>query len=235
MLKKLFTAAVFIGMTATANAGIITTAWQEDGLDRQKTDFDKNIQTLSLTQFDNQSNTLKLVGVDLEFFGELDSGGTLKNLALNNGSLTSLFIVSDFKFFLNAIEINELNLNARLSSDFPISFETGETKTIDRALVQDDDTDRLSFDENDALFAAFVGTGSVDFGVNTLTETLIGSTAGNFSSEMSTLGSASVKVRYRYEEVVAGPTPVTEPGTLAIFGLALAGFGLRARNNKSAK
>jgi len=226
MLKKLFTAAVFIGMTATANAGIITTAWQGDVVVEQPMNFVD--QSVSFAQFDSSLGMLQ--SIELIFSGTQHAVGSLTNTA-TAGILQEWINTAHIFLDFEEVEIAKIEVSADLNVPRAgIAFTAGQVLDVDLAA---NDSKNFSFTFSDDIFSEFIGTGTIGFDVGTFARTSVTRDGGNYDESLTTLASADVQVRYVY--AVEDPTPVSEPGTLAIFGLALAGFGLRARNKKSVK
>jgi len=225
MLKKLFTAAVFIGMTATANAGIITTAWQEDSVEEQTMNFVE--QSVSFAQFDSSLGMLQ--SVELMFSGTQHAFGSFE--FTEAGTLQVWRNTAHISLDFEEERIAKIEVSADLNLP-----EDGKAFLLDEVFDVDlaaNDSKNFSFTSSDSIFAQFIGNGTIGFDVNTFARTSVTKLGGNHREDLTTLASADMQVRYVY--AVEEPTPVSEPGTLAIFGLALAGFGLRARNKKSAK
>jgi len=230
MLKKIFCGALILGMTATANAAIIYTDWQESKIAEKITEFSN--EPASLQKFDTLGGTRELLSVEFDFFGAINSSGTLKNSADGEGRLTSFSVASKFQLLFGTKQLSLLDINAPFDIPFGgMLFEKGKEILLSGDDLKGSNNNPDVYTISDSIFADFIGSGVANFFVNSTTETVIGKTGGNFSDTLQTYASAGVKVRYAYEEI----TSVSEPGTFAIMGLAIAGLSFSNRKKKSVK
>ena len=75
--------------------------------------------------------------------------------------------------------------------------------------------------------SAFTGGGSVQLTGSTATRTFLSNSGGNTASSQATTANIGTIITYQY--TAFPPTPVPEPGTIALVGVGLAGLGWRRR------
>ncbi len=229
MLKKLVAAVTFCGLSFASQAALLPVQIKDIGEAYKATDFTAQ---LNFDQFDTLGGTRYLTKIH---FGLL--GKTIKRLELENNSVNSASNV-------------EVDLQTKL-----ILRTAGGIELI-TALPKWDDVYNLAVFDNVADFGGlsgvtiasrgaekredrtitlqnildlFTGNGSISTNLFGSARDLFNFGGGNVTSNVQTKAHGTVYVQYEYE---TRTTQVSEPGTIAVFGLALAGLALRARRRQ---
>ncbi|WP_340679112.1 PEP-CTERM sorting domain-containing protein [Paraglaciecola sp.] len=231
MVGKICYGALFLVMSASASAAMILTNWQESNIAEKVTEFSN--EAVYLQKFNTLGNTRKLLAVEFDFFGALDSNGTLTNTADGIGTLRRFSVESTFQLLFGANEVGLLTIAAPY--DIPFGgkqFAKGQVITFAGDDLKANNQITWVYNSGHAMLANFIGSGPLNLFVNSITETVIGKTGGNFVDSLDTFASAGIKVRYGYEEL---STSVPEPGTFVLLSLALAGIGFNVHQRKYLK
>jgi hypothetical protein len=203
MLRKLFTAALLLAVTATANA-----------------------------------TPMKINGF-VDFF------------AVGGITLDETGAITQIDYFFNSVAYLEANLKTGKTNDFFTEMEAGDTVTTTSPLViAAIEAVNLETPEGEAPIGVnlwSVGGFSFDATEVSYNETKDGFTGLAILGTLSHEGFADTVARYfisaqsltlgvnngGFSATLTSPAPISEPGTLAIFGLALVGFAA-SRKKKSA-
>jgi hypothetical protein len=242
MLKQILCGLSLLGAASFANAAIMYTTLQSDSVANVTTDWEGgNIQTLTLSQFDDLGGTRSLMSVKLVFSGDTSSTGSITNNNSEQNTLNRFDVKSNFAltfldneyaayFTTAAILIEPGNPNPPYDQPNAIVLEAQQTLNIDTGDLEGSNSGSFTYTTGDVGFEKFMGTGDISFNAGTDTDTIISSSGGNFSSILTTTGGALASVVYGYEMAAVA---VPEPRALAIIGLALAGMGFSVRRRKS--
>jgi len=231
MFKKLLlTSALFIGLSAGANAGIIT-----QSSDVSYTDTDFSGVTLSFDQFDDLGGTRVLDSIEFTLFGELLSTARVENLSSSSASLITMTI----RALLSLTTITGDSLVSTLPSlertfdadvfDGVIDFDETSGRTFEDLYTSNTNSNIIT---DSTIMSLFLGTGNINTFLSGLADTST-TGGGNILSGFETDARGYVDVVYNYSEVPT--TEVSEPHNAALLGLGLAGmFFARRKNKKSA-
>jgi hypothetical protein len=241
MLKQILCGLSLLGAASFANAAIMYTTLQSDSVANVTTDWEGgNIQTLTLSQFDDLGGTRSLMSVNLVFSGDTSSTGSITNNNSEQNTLNQFDVKSVFAltfldnnyaaFFTTAANLIEPGDPPVTQPGSPIVLEAQETLNINTGDLKGSNSGSFTYTTADVGFEKFMGTGDISFNAGTDTDTIISSSGGNFTSSLTTTGGALASVVYGYEMTAV---TVPEPGALAIVGLALAGMGFSVRRRKS--
>jgi hypothetical protein len=241
MLKQILCGLSLLGAVSFANAAIIYTTEQSDSVAGVLTDWKGgNIQTLTLSKFDDLGGSRSLVSVKLLFSGDISSIGDITNTNSESNTLDRFDVESVFALrFLDNSLANFFTAQANLidpgnppvvPKGDSIVLTGGETLTIASGDLAGSNSSSLTYTTG-TQFENFMGTGNILFNADTDTNSIVASSGGNFAQNLTTTGGALVSVIYGYEMAVVA---VPEPTALAIIGLALAGMGFSVRRRKSA-
>jgi hypothetical protein len=242
MLKQILCGLSLLGAASFANAAIIYTTLQSDSVANVTTDWTGgNIQTLTLSQFDDLGGTRTLMSVNLVFSGDTSSTGDITNTTNEENTLTQFTVKSIFALrFLDDNELaNYFTAEANLIEPGdppaidpgpPIVLEAQQTLEIEFGELEGSNSRSFTYTTGVDGFEKFMGTGDILFNADTATNSVVASTGGNFAQNLTTKGGALASVVYGYEMAAVA---VPEPRALAIIGLALAGMGFSVRRRKS--
>ena len=226
--KKTLAAITVFALSPLAQAGLLS---YTDTHDSSNTDW---ADTLTVSQFDASLGTLDTVSIT--FSADLLSDMIMDNdnasAAIASGTVT----VDTIGSFLG---LGLLNLNLSASTGFQ---SLGADDSMDTDSPLDGGPDEyaglgligldmmsITIDSSHADFLSFIGTGFLStVGLGTFGGYAVSGGGGNVDINVNTLASARLNVDYRYT-APSGPTPVSEPASLAILGLGLVGIALRRK------
>lgn len=226
-MKTLLTASALLLASSTAFAGTYTDTVSfgtQGSVTDQAIGFGLN-EVLTIAAFDTSLGNL--TGVSITASSQIDSAGESTNTSglagqsQFNFQLTSDWAVTssvgDFTFSNSGVLFTELDT------------DHGVNEVFDFGQVTD-------FQQGDIVVSdvsAFLSDVDFTFAVNALSS-FTNITAGGSAVFQNIINSASwgqIEVTYTFDDVVAS---VPETGSLAIFGLGLAGFALSRKAKKSA-
>lgn len=226
MLKKLIAVVSFCSLSFASQAALLPVQTKDIGEAYLPTDFTAQ---LTFDQFDTLGGTRTLTKIH---FGLL--GKTLKRLELENNSTNSASVVeADLQTRLILKTAGDVELITALPAwsdryslavfDGTLDYlgASGVTVASREASKREDKTVSLQ-----SVLNLFTGTGTITTNLFGTARDLFSFSGGNVASNVETKAHGTVYVQYEYELTT---TPVSEPGTIAVFGLALAGLALRAR------
>lgn len=239
-MKKLLLASSIL-FSLNASAGVITEV-ASFGTQGSSTDVQIGSlnEVLSIDGFDTTLGTL--TGVDITVYGQLDSEGSSQNVSLANGRAdvgiklfqdwTVTTTAADDHVFQSADFVNPF---LQASSSAPGVYDLVPNSQND-TFSYDLSSGELSASLNNVNLSAFTLGTSVDFLFTAFATTSIDndveSGTGFFTNTFQTGSWGKVEVAYTYTAAPT-PTPVSEPATLALFGLTVAGLAF-ARKKKQA-
>lgn len=225
-MKTLLTAGALLLASSQAFAGVQT---QVAEFGTQGSVVDQAIgfglsETVTINAFDTALGNL--TGVDVTVFSQIDSAGQSTNTSnLDGQSQFSFFLTSDWNV-TSAAGNYVFGGPGVLFSAADTDHQVGEV--FDYGQVFDLQTGAIAVSDT----SAFLSDVDFTFNVNALS-TFQNTTAGGSAVFQNIIDSAAwgkVEVTYTYD--VAASVP--ETGSLAIFGLGLAGFALSRKAKKSA-
>jgi len=231
-MKTLLTAGALLVASSTAFAGTYSVD-SEFGTQGSVIDakLDGLNETITVAGFDTSLGNL--TGVQVTVFGQVDTAGSSTNESVEDGRASvSILISEDWK-----VTSSVGNYTFAGASFTPLLF--GESSASGYDLETNEQFDfALSTGELSSMFTGNVSdfasglaqTFTVTAGGITQFNNSIDGAAGTFENTYSTAAWGKVEVAYTYEEVASVP----ETGSLAIFGLGLAGFALSRKAKKSA-
>ncbi len=226
-MKTLLTAGALLVASSTAFAGTYT-EMAEFGTQGSVTDQAIGFgltETITVDGFD--ASLGNLTGVEVTVYSQIDSAGQSTNTSnLDGQSQFNFFLTSDWNVTSDAGSYVFAGPGS-LFSESDADHQVGEV--FDYGQVTDFQTGSISV----ADLSTFLNDVSFSFSVNALS-TFANTTAGGSAVFENIIDSAAwgkVEVSYTYDAVVAS---VPETGSLAIFGLGLAGFALSRKAKKSA-
>jgi len=221
-VKKLNFALAALLVAGTANAAVISGDTQPYG--PAATDF--TALPLTLAGYDGLSGPL--LGVILTLTGHIDTQYSASNATETEGSLTSAQTTSQMTLFFGATGlVTAIPVASLTGGAYVVPALSGSTNY--GPLATGDNSNFAQFNAPDALVLAF-GAGPVDFTVNSLTNTLFGTSGGNVAGGQSTMGSGTAHVDF----IVGSTSETPEPASMAMLGGGLIGIGLLLRRRTAA-
>jgi len=226
-MKTLLTASALLLASSTAFAGTVTQV-AEFGVQGSVTDqaigFGLN-ETLTIAAFDTSLGNL--TGVSITASSQIDSAGESTNTSGLSGQ-------SQFNFFLTSDWAVTSSVGSYTFSNAGVLFtETDTDHGVNEVFDFGQVTDFQQGDIVASDVSAFLSDVDFTFAVNALSS-FSNTTSGGSAVFQNIIDSASwgqIEVTYTFDDVVAS---VPETGSLAIFGLGLAGFALSRKAKKSA-
>jgi len=230
--KKLLSAVAVVALSPLAQAGVISFS------DEHAVSITDWSDTLTVAQFDSAQGTLN--SVDVLFSATMFTDLTLDNDNATAASARGTVSVDTIGSFLG---LGSLGVSLSTSTGFQAlgADDSGDTDIVGAGGL--DEFEALGLSGSDLLsvtltsadfdFASFIGTGFLS---TTSLETFGGfgvqGGGGNVDVNVNTVASAALTVTYNFTDTVT--TSVPETGSLAIFGLGLAGLALTRKAKKSA-
>lgn len=221
MFKKILFGLMLIASTSAANAAIIT---QSQTITQQKT----NINTSLIFNLFNLGPGFELTKVSFTIDGDVFGSASVESrdsepstIDIELSVTLTLFDPSNSALVIS-IPLFSQSFNATAfdgTQDF--GGTSGATFT---GLNASQSVTETYMDA--ATLAQFTGPGTISLGL-TAVGTSNGSGAGNLISQFSTDAAADIEVVYEY-----GPTEVSEPSVIALFGLGLIALGGMRRSKK---
>ncbi|WP_076417296.1 PEP-CTERM sorting domain-containing protein [Colwellia sp. UCD-KL20] len=226
-MKTLLTAGALLLASSQAFAGMVTETASfgtQGDLTNQPIGFGIN-ETVTINAFNTALGSL--TGVSINVYSQIDTAGKSTNTSGLNGA-------SQFKF--------------NLDSDWTVSSAVGnytfngagniftETDT-DHQINEVFDYGHLDIFKTGAFtstdFSAFTSDVNFNFVINATSSfnNIANGGSALFTNQIDSSAWGKVEVTYTYDDV---STSVPETGSLAIFGLGLAGFALSRKAKKSA-
>jgi hypothetical protein len=229
MLKKLVAVVTLCGLSFASQAALLPVQIKDIGEAYQATDFTAQLE---FDQFDTLGGTRYLTKIK---FGLL--GKTIKRLELENNSTNSASKVeADLQTRLVLRTAGNVELITALPAwddVFNLDVFDGTLDYLGTSGVTVASREATKREDKDvtlqSILNLFTGTGTITTNLFGSARDLFGFSGGNVASNVETRAHGTVFVQYEY---ALTKTPVSEPGTIAIFGLALAGLAVRARRRQ---
>jgi PEP-CTERM motif len=221
-MKRLSILAASLALAASAQAATVSFQY---GLPILQTTTEID-QTGTLGLFNASQGTL--TGAVLQIFGEATTTISLTNNAAQaqNARATSFVNLawSSTVGAVDAILVNDIAIN--FTTGAAQSYAVGQTRSFGPLA----DAGSFSYSLTGAALTALTGVGT--FGINCASEsgvTTLGG-GGNVASSQRTQAGCGARIVYTF---TAASTPVPEPTSLALVGLALAVSGFTASRRKA--
>lgn len=226
-MKNLLTASALLLASTQAFAGVVseTASFGVQGsVTDQAIGFGLS-ETVTISGFDAALGSL--TGVEVTVSSQIDSAGQSTNTSgLAGQSQFNFFLTSDWNV-TSVAGANTFSNPGVLFSASDLDHEVGEV--FDYGQVSDFQTGSIAVSD----ISTFLSDVDFTFTVNALS-TFSNTTAGGSAVFENIIDSAAwgqVEVTYTFDDIT---TSVPETGSLAIFGLGLAGLALSRRAKKSA-
>ncbi|MBU2925697.1 PEP-CTERM sorting domain-containing protein [Colwellia sp. 1_MG-2023] len=221
--KKLLAAVTVMALSPLAQAGVISFS------DNHAASTTEWSDVLTVSQFDASLGNLDTINIS--FSASMLSDITLNNndnLAQTTRGSVGIETIGTF------LGLGSLTINLSADTGFVALGADGALDGSDIFTafgLTGTDTINATIDSSNTDFLSFIGTGNVSTSGLTAFGNFGGTGGSNTVISVDTVAGASLNVTYNYTETT-NPTPVSEPTSLAILGLGLAGIALR-RKKKS--
>lgn len=228
MLKKIAAAVVFCGLSFASQAALLPIQSQDSGF--IDTNFDN--RALTFDKFDTLGGTRYLTKIHFGLLGETTKNLFLENVSDSSGSQFSVNLRT-LLTLTAAGNIELINALPSWSKSYSLGVfdgvidgngTSGASQNNISAQRREDRTITLQ-----SILDLFTGSGTISTFLAGSSDDWFNTTGGNVQNGITTQGRGTVYVQYEYE---TRTTQVSEPATLAVFGLALAGLALRARRRQ---
>lgn len=228
MLKKFVTAIAFCGLSFASQAALLPIQTQDSGF------IDTNFENKALTfdKFDTLGGTRYLTKIHFGLFGQTTKDLKSENLSTSSGSHVGVNLQTFLQLKTGAdFELISVLPGKKAEFDLEVfdnsqdyAGTSGRTLAGLSAERREDRAITLQ-----SILDLFTGSGTINTFLYGNSDDWFNTTGGNVVNSVATQGRGTVYVQYEYQ---TRTTTVPEPGTLAVFGLGLAGLALRARRRQ---
>lgn len=227
--KKLLVALTSLALAPLAQANVISFS---DMHDSSVTDW---FDTLTVSQFDTNLGTLNSVAVTFQ-------ASMLSDIILDNDNISATTArgTTNVETIGSFLGLGDLGINLSANTGFQ-SLGADDSGNADAPLdggadefasegLSDNSFISVLLDASHADFSRFIGTGVIStIGLGTFGGYSVLGGGGNVDASVSTFAGANLTVDYNYTVAPTGPVGVSEPGSMAILALGLAGVAVRRK------